>query len=206
MIDLRSWLQAQELRFVPLFDVNQDLEVGIKPVGKHHRPILKRSPVMEEAMVEVVETGLTQEDWQGVLYIMGWGELDTFRMLYIGKADRKGVSNPISENLKNLRANKSFFARWGDNLKYHIGDLSHAMFRFDAYCQPSRKYERWSRVLFSGIEPPVLREPVNLCIIPWRDSSVAPSGFRSSLPAAEKEIIALASVTFAESLLNADGR
>jgi hypothetical protein len=60
-------------------------------------------------------------------------------------------------------------------------------------------------VLFSTTEPPRLKEPVSLYLAPWRDGTVGPSGLAGSLPAVEKEVIALASVQFADSLLNVDG-
>jgi hypothetical protein len=46
---------------------------------------------MEAAVIELVEAGLLQEGWHGLLYVMGWGAGSDFRPLYVGKAERKGV-------------------------------------------------------------------------------------------------------------------
>ncbi|MGA8941652.1 MAG: hypothetical protein WB502_02905 [Thermoactinomyces sp.] len=99
---------------------------------------------------------------------MCWGkEGDWFRILYIGKAEKKGVKNPISENIRNIRKNKSKFARWGDGVAYHIGDLSQVLFNFKAYKKTSRKYKRWAEALFRSFYPPVLKEKTVLYLASW---------------------------------------
>jgi hypothetical protein len=97
------------------------------------------------------------------------------------------------------------FARWGDGVAYHIGDLSHVLFGFKAYRQPTRKYKKWATALFVSADPPRLKEPVTLYLAPWVEDSAGPSGLAGSLAAVEKEVIALASVQFSVSLLNVDG-
>jgi alpha-tubulin suppressor-like RCC1 family protein len=57
---------------------------------------------------------------------MGIGMLPSFHPLYVGKAEKKGVTKPISANIRNIRRNKHMFARWGNGLDYHIGDLQTA--------------------------------------------------------------------------------
>lgn len=135
---------------------------------------------------------------------MGVGDAGTFRSLCVGKAERRGVRHPISANLMNPRADRGKFARWGDGLDYHIGDLSHALFGWPAHRPPTQKYARWAQALFVDDDPPQLREPVKLYVLPWRTTSRGPSGLLGSLPAAEKEVIPLASAQHGHGLLNVD--
>jgi hypothetical protein len=116
------------------------------------------------------------------------------------------VRHALSANLTDLRHNAHMFARWGDGVAYHIGDLSHAVFGFAADRPPTARYWRWATRLFASWPPPVLREPVFLYLVPWYEHSRGPSGLRGSLPAAEKEVIALADQRFGDLLLNTDGR
>jgi hypothetical protein len=192
----------------PLFETLGDgLTVAVKTEqgASRDRTILRRSAAMEAAVVEIVEAGLQLPDWQGLLYVMGWGSDESFRPLYVGKAERKGVRHPISANIVGLRTNKTKFARWGDGLDYHIGDLSHAIYGFRAYRRPQRKYLRWAERLFRSYPPAVLREPVSFVAVPWHDGDAGPSGLVGSLPAVEKEVIALASAGYGDVLLNKDG-
>jgi hypothetical protein len=206
MLSLVEWFQAVPgHRFVPLFATDASLVVQTKLSGPQERRLLCRSAKMEQAVIEMVEEGLNNPSWQGLLYVMGWGEGTTFRPLYVGKAERAGVKHPLSVNLANIRTNRHMFARWGDGLAYHIGDLSQALFGWDAYLQPSKKYKRWVSVLFVSAEPPRLREVVTLYLAPWVGGCKGPSGLAGSLPAVEKEVIALGSVQFADCLLNVDG-
>ena len=205
--DVVRWLAATPgHRFVPLFDADAELVVRVRPLGAGARPAPARSPEMEAATITLAETGLIRDDWTGLLYVMGWGEADAFRPLYVGKAEREGVRHPLSANLANLRGNPHKFARWGDGLDYHVGDLSHALYGFRAYRPPTAKYRRWAARLFASWPPPVLREPVYLYLVPWYEHSRGPSGLRGSLPAAEKEVIALAAHRAGGVLLNVDGR
>ena len=70
------------------------------------------------------------------------------------------------------------------------------LFGFKAYRPPMKLYRRWVDALFASADPPCLREPVYLWIAPWWEGARGPSGLRGSLPAVEKEVIALASVQF----------
>ncbi|MGA7878341.1 MAG: hypothetical protein WCA08_21965, partial [Desulfoferrobacter sp.] len=76
----------------------------------------------------------------------------------------------------------------------------------EAYKPPSRNYERWARRLFVSFDPPMLRRPVYVSIISWHTEMRGPSGLIGSVPSVEKEIIALASVSHPDILLNVDGR
>jgi hypothetical protein len=206
MLNLLDWLwTVRHHRLVPLFDVTDELVVRTKVSGTEKRRLLCRSPEMEAAIIDLVEAGLAQEGWQGLLYVMGHGARSNFRPLYVGKAERRGVRNALSANLTSIRTNRHMFARWGDGVAYHVGDLSQALFGFKAYRLPSRKYKRWAEALFEVFDPPRLRRSVSLYLAPWTDGSAGPSGLVGSLAAVEKEVIALASVQFADCLLNVDG-
>lgn len=206
MIDFNSWLfNVPGNFFVPLFETYDDLIVNTKPFGKKEKKTLVRNKRMESAVIELVEDNIERSDWEGLLYIMGKGSGSSFVPLYIGKAEKKGVKHPISVNISNLRRDKSKFARWGDNVAYHIGDLSHALFGFESYKQPDKKYKRWANMLFSNYDPPTLKEPINFYLIPWYEGNVGISGLKCSLPALEKELISIASVYYRDFLLNVDG-
>jgi hypothetical protein len=206
MLNLLDWLwTVPGHRLVRLFDTDNDLVVRTRESGPEKRRLLCRSPEMEATVIELVEEGLEQESWQGLLYVMGWGSRSDFRPLYVGKAERKGVRHDLSANLANIRTNRHMFARWGDGVAYHIGDLSQALFGFKAYRSATRKYKRWATTLFETLDPPRLRGLVSLYLAPWLDGSAGPSGLAGSLAAVEKEVIALASVQFVDCLLNVDG-
>ena len=208
MINLIDWLQKiPDHKFSPLFDTEDGLAVKtfVKPSKNGDMCLLCRHPEMENNMIDVIETGLETANWVGIIYIMGIGKFPDFIPLYIGKADRKGVKHPLSGNIKNIRGNKSKFARWGDGLDYHIGDLSHAMFGFEAYRKPTKKYGKWAETLFVQKNQPVLKEKVYFYVMPWYENSKGLSSLISSLPAVEKEIIAIASEQFKNHILNVDG-
>lgn len=149
---------------------------------------------------------MQQDDWTGLFYLMGVRERAAFIPLYVGKADRRGKTHAVSKNIVNIRRNPDKSARWGYGLDYYLGDLSHAMFGFEAYRKPTSKYRRWAGALFELSDPPTLRLPVSMLLLPWYEDSLGPSGFTTSVAAAEKEVIALASALHGERLLNVDGR
>lgn len=204
---LQAWLDAfPGARFAALFETD-GLLVQTHQRGKAgDRRILTRSAQFEDAMIELIEHGLTQDDWTGLVYLMGIGERTAFTPLYVGKAERRGKVHAISKNIANIRHNPDKFARWGYGLDYHVGDLSHAMFGFSAYRGPTAKYRRWAEALFAVTDPPTLHRPVSMLLLPWFADSTGPSGFQGSVASAEKEVIALTSALSGERLLNVDGR
>ena len=161
MTVLQAWLDAfPGARFAPLFETD-GLLVQTHQRGKAgDRRILTRSAQFEDAMITLIEQGLTQDDWTGLVYLMGIGERSAFTPLYVGKAERRGKTHAVSKNIANIRRNPDKFARWGYGLDYHVGDLSHAMFGFTAYREPSSKYRRWAEALFAVTDPPTLHRPV----------------------------------------------
>ena len=122
MSELLHWIHSLgDVQCVNLFDTNDSLKVRTHHVGRSQRELLCRSREMETSIIELVEKGLNEPNWLGVLYMMGWGPKERFRPLYIGKAAKCGKKpGVIRANLKNIRGNKAKFARWGDGVKYHI--------------------------------------------------------------------------------------
>ena len=209
MIPFNEWLKSNRgFSFVPLFETDVDsllVQTKSKIVNQTERRLIKRSTLMEDAIIDTIESNINDPRWEGIIYVMGTGDLDNFIPLYIGKADKKGVKNELSANIKNIRKNYHMFARWGDGLAYHIGDLSQALFKFEGYKKPSKKYERWAESLFTSYDPPTLKRSVNFYVCPWFEGQVGLSGLSGSLPAIEKEMIAIASFHYSDSLLNKDG-
>ncbi len=196
MTKLQAWFRqhvtAQTTR--PLFE-ERDLVVATT----YYRtvPVLKRHPDFDALMITTVEQGLQRDAWRGLVYVMHWQHDHEIIPLYIGKAERKGRTNPLSFNLRAIHTNQQAFGRWGYGLAYHIGDLSHVIFEWDAYKKPDQKYRRWAERLFTRYHPPTL--------IGWEDGMCGPSGLASSVAAVEKEVIALAAHSYRTILLNIDG-
>ena len=201
----RSWIrELPETRIVHLFATHEHVIVHHR-VNRNGRELILRSQEMENAVIDVVEKGLRDDDWLGMLYVMGWGDLGSFRPLYIGKAGKCGRKNPISANLEGISTKRDKFARWGDGRAYHVGALSQVLFGWDAYIGPDDKYTTWCDMLFRDRNPPTLREPVKLLVIPWWKDSIGPSGDTMSLEDAEEEAIETASLEFENLVLNAPG-
>ncbi|GGM16700.1 hypothetical protein [Deinococcus aerophilus] len=150
MTVLQAWLDAfPGAHFAPLFETD-GLQVHTHQRGKaRDRRILTRSAPFEDAMIDLIEQGLSRDDWTGLIYLMGIGEQHDFTPLYVGKAERRGKTHAVSRNIDGIRHNPDRFARWGYGLDYHLGDLSQAMFGFTAYRGPTVKYRRWSQTLFA---------------------------------------------------------
>jgi hypothetical protein len=201
---LDTWLQGSvPNKSAPLF-LEQNLVVEVFIRGKLKK--LRRHPDFDELVISTVENGLLQNTWEGMVYIMNWKLGGKRHPLYIGKAEKRGVTRPLSFNLANIRTNQHAFARWGYGLAYHIGDLSHAIFGGQAYKKPSPKYRKWAEKLFVNFDPPTLRRKVYVTLISWHQGMKGPSGLVGSVASVEKEIIALASVSHPDALMNVDGR
>ncbi|MZP30420.1 hypothetical protein GTO91_11920 [Heliobacterium undosum] len=189
MLLLNKWLcNASEHRFEPLFSVSKDLRVEIKSSENTEKRLLARSPEVERAIISTIEEGFRRDDWEGILYILGIGQLPKFQGIMVSITDKHGIKNEINENIKNIKSNYNKFGRWGDGLDYHIGDLSHAIFQFQAYRKPKKRYLDLAQQLFASFEPPVLKSPVYLYILPWYADSVGPFGIRHSLRELKKEL------------------
>jgi len=208
MSKFREWLSTfSDAFFVPLFDADEHGFVRTRLTGRDkNKRTLCRSQEMEQAMVDLVTRGFDEEDWCGILYVMGWGERTSFRPLYIGKANRWGrTPGKVSANLAQIRTERRKFGRWGDGSAYHIGDLSQALFKWEAYKGAEDKYERWAEMLFVDRDAAKLREPTSLMLIPWRTTSRGPSGEEVPLEQGEEEAIEVAIEEFEDIVLNVAG-
>ena len=161
---------------VPLFSTDADGNVQHKPVGKDRRPILMRSHECESMILSV--TDLLVDDWtnkvnqfDGMIYMMGWKQAGKFVPLYIGKTETfgKGDRN-LSANVKNLHKDKSKFARWGDNYAYHLGDLSACVLPSHAEEKKTMKYQSWADCLFT--QGTQLRQPVYFWAKAWKPAHI----------------------------------
>ena len=161
---------------VQLFATDEEGNVQHKLVGKDQRPILMRSHECESMILSV--TDLLVDDWtnkanqfDGMIYMMGWKQAGKFVPLYIGKTETfgKGDRN-LSANIKNLHKDKSKFARWGDNYAYHIGDLSACFLPGHAQEKKTMKYQSWADCLFTkGTQ---LRQPVYFWAKAWNPAHI----------------------------------
>ena len=163
---------------VPLFSTHADGVVAHRVLGRNSRPILMRSPEMEALIL--AETAKLVEDWEsgnhrydGLIYCIGWQQDGQFIPLYIGKTETigKGAGN-LSANIKNLKTDKSKFARWGDNYAYHVGDLSACVLPGHADGKKTIKYQAWADQLFENVPSLTakLRCPVYFWTTAWDKS------------------------------------
>ena len=163
---------------VPLFKADAEGVVAHRMLGRTSRPVLMRSPEMEALIL--VETDKLVEDWEsgrhrydGLIYCMGERQGDQFIPLYIGKTETfgKGAGN-LSANIKNLKTDKSKFARWGDNYAYHVGDLSACVLPGHADEKQTIKYQAWAEQLFVSVPAltPKLHRPIYFWAAAWDKS------------------------------------
>jgi len=204
MIDWRKWIEKQEVIYTaPLFS---EENLVVETFLRGSREVLKRNEEFDETMINIVETGLKSKDWLGIIYIMHWNPYNQIIPLYWGKTEKKGTKKPISSNIENIRKNNDKFARWGYNLDYHIGGLSHAIFGGKGYKKIEPRYQDWASMLFSELNPPILKEKVYVTLISWYNGMRGPSGHPETVPAVEKHLIAFAGAEYPNVLLNKDGR
>ncbi|ULH18290.1 hypothetical protein MF271_22775 (plasmid) [Deinococcus sp. KNUC1210] len=96
MSDLHGWLaHVPAARWIPLFDTDDTLTVRTHLRGPaRDRRILTRAPSFDAAMIDLIETGLQDDTWTGLLYLMGLGDTaQEFTPLYIGKTERRGKTH-----------------------------------------------------------------------------------------------------------------
>jgi hypothetical protein len=200
-----------------LFDADNLGIVTKREIGqKKRRHVFCRSSDMENLVVSEVDKLVS--DWEsgthkydGLIYMMYRLKKDKILPLYIGKTETigRGEGN-LSANIKNLRRDKSKFARWGDNYAYHIGDLSAAVLPGHNPAKISRKYQEWGRALFTDIqvEHPKSKEPVHFWTRAWSSKEIGiwEDFGPTRLTFLEYLMIGVASSAFPESLLNIEGR
>ena len=202
---------------VPLFETDEDGVVQVKNHGRDNRPILKRSRRMESLLS--TEGRKVVDDWQGsddtyegVIYIMYTLAGVQLVPRYVGKAGKYGTDGErLSANLRNVRTNRSKFARWGDGYAYHIGDLSAAVLDHhedpdvNRDRNPPGKYQKWADALFVE-DTRQLKQPVYFWARAWKYDDTGPFyGFETSLEALEYNLINLGSDLYPEKVLNSEG-
>lgn len=183
-------------------------EAGLMHLDRDDRGIFKDVLIFDGKEVERTK----RHEFDGLIYMM-FRQTDDQKVLplYIGKAETlgKGDGN-LSANLLRLAADRSKFARWGDNYQYHIGNLSAACLHGHAVEKISPKYARWASVLFEDApcENPRLRHPLRFWAKAWKSTDI---GIWSEmnptrLTFLEYLLIGVASATFGSALLNSEGR
>lgn len=213
-----QWCKEQKIaeQGVPLFECDDQLIVQTKTIGlKSKRPVLCRHQDMEDLIVKQV--ALLTTDWEdgihefdGLIYVMFARTDSSVIPLYIGKAETfgKGERN-LSVNLRSVHADRSKFARWGDNYQYHVGDLSAAVLEGHAAEKVSPKYQKWGKALFEDFEQRSLklRQPVYFWAKAWRqtDRSIWSEMNPTRLTFLEYLLIGVASAAFPNTLLNNEG-
>ncbi len=201
---------------VPLFDSSDEQVVRTREIGKANiRRVLCRSGAME-ALIRLAASTLV-DDWEkgtrqfdGLIYMAGTVEDETFAPLYIGKAEVAGkTSGVLSANLKGVQTDTSKFARWGDGYAYHIGDLSACAVPGHDPRKITKKYLAWAQALFVEFPSyqPVLRKPVYFWVKAWKPENLGVSEElgQTSLANLEYELIGVAGRVFPD-LLNYEGR
>jgi len=131
------------------------------------RPFLIRNPSMGSLIIDqaaLLESSFNSGsgNYDGLIYFMFSFEKGEVVPLYIGKTETLGKNQNLSENVRNLKANKGKFARWGDGYQYHIADLSAVVLKGHSVDKKSTKYNNWADALFLDYptDNPKLRRPI----------------------------------------------
>ena len=201
---------------VRLFDLSDERVVRTREIGKANiRRMLCRGDAMEavirraaSALVDDWEKGTRQFD--GLIYMVGTIEDETFTPLYIGKAEMAGKTpGVLSANLKGVQTDTSKFARWGDGYAYHIGDLSACVVPGHAPNKITKKYSAWAQAMFVEFpsHQPVLRKPIYFWAKAWKPENlgVFEELGQTSLANLEYELIGVVGRVF-PNLLNYEGQ
>ncbi|MFM6422797.1 hypothetical protein [Planktothrix sp.] len=200
---------------VPLFSTRDDRIVDIKQYGKNNRLILRRSEEMENFIINevthVLEDYKNKNDvYEGLIYMMYKIKNNLIVPLYIGKSEKYGKNdNNLSRNISNIKSNKYFFCRWGDNYAYHIGDLSAVVCPGHPKEKMNRKYQIWASRLFENYPTtePKLKEDIYFWISAWQkgNTGIFTEFGGTPLTALEYQLISVAANLFPEELLNQEG-
>ncbi|MCZ7834981.1 hypothetical protein [Atlantibacter hermannii] len=198
-----------------LFDTDHESYVRVRQLGKaSSRKILSRSELMEARVIS--QTNILIEDiehecnqFDGLIYMMFLRQGNDVIPLYIGKAESKGRSNPVSANIVNVARVKDKFARWGDNYQYHIGDLSASVLPGHDARYVTMKYQYWAKHLFITYptERPQLKQDIWFWCKAWNknEAGIWPEFGPIRLSFLEYLMIGVASSLFPETLLNREG-
>jgi hypothetical protein len=198
---------------IPLFDTQNHL-VQTFQYGTNKRHILKRSPQMDSLIIHEVNKVIGDytsgnKEYEGLIYMMYWRENDEVIPLYIGKSEKLGKSQNLSENIKNIGQNKGKFCRWGYNYAYHIGDLSAVVCLGHDANKKTIKYQKWADKLFAEVptHQPRLNKETFFWISAWRNGNIGlwKEYGETSLTFLEYLLIGVASDIFSDYLLNEEG-
>ena len=179
------------------------------------RPFLIRNPSMENLIIDqaaLLESSFHSRsaNYDGLIYLMFSFEKGEVVPLYIGKTETLGKNENLSENIRNLKANKGKFARWGDGYQYHIGDLSAVVLKGHSADKKSTKYTSWADALFLDYptDNPKLRRPIRFWCKAWQscDVGVWEDFGSTSLTFLEYQMIGVASSLYPDDLLNREGK
>lgn len=197
---------------VPLFETEAN-KVSVFDYGSNNRKVLKRSEHMKAMIVTEVERLVNDYNggtnvYDGLIYMMFWKLDQNVIPLYIGKTEKYGKKGQNFSSNLNIH-NENFFARWGYNYAYHLGDLSAVVCLGHPPDKANNKYEKWAKMLFIShpTEQPQLKQQVFFWATAWRNGDVGVwKEFGStSLTFLEYLLIGLASDVFPDTLLNAEG-
>ena len=193
---------------IPLFDVDNDLEVRLTEKRRLKRSDAIDAQIRTEGKKFVDQTGIRDESYDGLLYVMyqidgaveDVGASDIVPR-YIGKAEASGKKQEMSNNFIEIANNRNAttrFARWGDGDFWHVGELSMALLEGD-----DRK-AHWVDALF---EPGTrkLNEQTYLWVYAWSSNDIGPYGVPATLAEVEPLLIGLAYGAYPEKLLNKSG-
>ena len=225
-MDFQSYRSNIWLRFIDRYDIinsssdlfkNNNLVCEVKEKNKNNStPILVRHPSMENKVIEqvsIIENDFTsnQNLYEGIIYMMFTIRKNQLIPLYIGKTETYGKSNKnFSDNLKNLKTNKNFFARWGDGYAYHIGDLSAVVLHGHKEDKKTSKYNDWANKIFINFptDNPKLKMPIKFWCKAWKanDISIWEEFGHTNLTFLEYLLIGVGSSLFPNDLLNKEGK
>ena len=225
-MDYQSYRSNIWLKFINRYDIinsstdlfkNNNLVCKVKERNKKNSiPILARHPLMEDKIIEQVS--LIENDhasnnnfYEGIIYMMFTLRNNKVIPLYIGKTEVYGRKNKnFSNNLKKLKTNKNFFARWGDNYAYHIGDLSAVVLHGHEQENKTKKYTDWANKIFTDFptDNPKLKIPVKFWCKAWKtnDISIWEEFGNANLTFLEYLLIGVGSSLFPNDLLNKEGQ
>lgn len=197
---------------VPLFALSNSV-VSVRNVGKNSRPVLRRSPEMEALVISETKKVLLDYEtaageYEGLIYMMLWRGGRRVIPLYIGKSEKYGrKSGNLSANIARIEKNNHKFCRWGDNYRYHVGDLSAVV--CPGHPKQDKKYLKWAERLFASWDGPgpKLRRETLFWMEAWRRGGSGPwkEYGETSLTFLEYQLIGVASDLFADVLLNEEG-
>ena len=225
-MDYQSYRSKIWLEFLKRYDIinsssdlfkNDQMVCEVKEKNKNNStPILARHPSMENRVIEqvsIIEKDYisNQNLYEGLIYMMFTLRQNQLIPLYIGKTETFGKSNKnLSANIKNLKTNKNFFARWGDNYSYHIGDLSAVALNGHNEENKTTKYTDWAKTIFTDFptDKPKLKIPVKFWCKAWKsnDISIWEEFGHANLTFLEYQLIGVASSLFPDDLLNKEGK